>query len=133
MNSKKPRKKAVKYEVQLQPLVGMDKWVAETAEALARTLLVKVGDQEKLIGPEYRKALTAQVMSAYIAGCIMESLQNGGKSAEKTMREFGEMKSLIQMAVAGGFEAALGSYSGEFLEYYCIIKPVPEPLSDMVN
>lgn len=129
--TRKPRKKIVARSP--EALIGMDRWVAETAATFARGMLSKINDQEKLIGPEYRKALTAQFLSAYIAGTVSEALYEAGKNEERVMREFSEAKQLTQLAVAGGFEAALGEYSGEFVEYYCTIKVVPEPLTETVN
>jgi hypothetical protein len=125
-----PRKKIVRKK---QPLTQIEHWVAETAATLARQALSKIEDQEKIVGPSYKKALTAQFLSAYVAGLVSEALNDGKGNEEKVMRNFAEAKDLVQLAAAGGFEAALGAYTGEFCEYYCTIKMVPEPLSDLAH
>lgn len=50
-----------------------------------------------------------------------------------TNKNFLELKMSVQNAVAAGFQNAVSQFSGSTMEYYCLIKPVPEPTSNQVN
>lgn len=62
------------------------------------------------------------------------SINKSKKSHEDfVLKNMAEMKLTIQNAVSAGFQQAMTQYSGQPIEYYCTIKPVPEPLTETLN
>jgi len=46
-----------------------------------------------------------------------------------TGRNFAGMKVCVQEAISAAFSGAMKTYAGQDIEYYCQVKPVPEPLN----
>lgn len=52
---------------------------------------------------------------------------------DKTWERFRQVKVNIQCAISSGFQAAMSDFTGQTVEYYCIVSTVPEPLSKRSN
>lgn len=52
---------------------------------------------------------------------------------QRVMKNVGELKSQIQEAVAQAFQNSMSAFSGNYVEYYCQIKPAPNPPNNLTN
>ncbi len=81
------------------------------------------------------KLLTSFIKS-YIHLVVLEVfIQKPGMKLSKqehfnyTSANFNQIKLLIQSAVAEGFNQAVLDFTSQNMDYYCIIKPMPEPIN----
>lgn len=91
-------------------------------------------------GPEFLKYVPSLFVSSIVKLLIDKALakkvRKGATKNEEyafTSRNFQEVKQGIQNAVSEGFQLSLSGYSGKPVEYYCLIKPVPEPTNKLVS
>ena len=51
------------------------------------------------------------------------------KQCNLVMSDYNDFKIKIQNSIALGFQDAMSQWSGKSVEFYCQIKPVPEPIN----
>lgn len=81
--------------------------------------------------------LCAQFMMHFIGALVFQALKDRPKGGSKKQvdlldhnyRSFAGVKMKIQDAVANGVQDAMTAYSGHPIEYFCDIRPVPEPIN----
>ncbi len=104
------------------------------------TLLVgKVGsfikEKERQYGEEMARVLMRQFIAAVIGSALYTKLMERPKDLDQdemlqhNMDTFASAKADVQSAVAAAFQGALTKYTGQEVEYYCTIKPVPAPIN----
>jgi len=85
------------------------------------------------------KAATKEVASIFVArftGVLLyRTLTDSNDIKDKnelylhTSKNFSDLKSKLQDAVAAGFSGAMSKFTKKHVEYYCQVKPVPEPIN----
>lgn len=82
-------------------------------------------------GSKFTSDLLNQFISVFVDNLVAEALhrQNGKHFTEEeayqaAAKDFTYMKYGIQEAVARGFTSAFSRYNGQFVDYYCQIKPI---------
>lgn len=93
---------------------------------------------EKKVGKAHSASLVQAFLQNFVTKLVGDALDayphgSDEERYDKTMTEFGVVKSVIQDAVAFGFSDATALFSGKELDYYCSITPVPDPTSKLLN
>jgi hypothetical protein len=121
-------------------VLDLNQWIDSFSAFMAEeTLKILRANSEKR-GPEVGRALCIHFLSRVLANTVLDTL-NTRKESAKTEEEqynyskklFLDLKLQVQDAVALSFQTALGHFTGRQVEYYCQIKPIPEPLNKTVN
>lgn len=115
----------------------IDQWVEELSKSMAIESLNLLRSFGKARGGELTsKKLHASFVKFLIKEMVKESLlvKNESKLTSKeaykvAYKSFQEMKSVIQLVIALGFEKAFEDFSNSYVEYYCKIEAVPEPVN----
>jgi GTP cyclohydrolase FolE2 len=107
-------------------------WVNSFNELLCSqtyTLMDNKCDSDK----EALNSLASNYVARFVSAMVEDTLRReSGKKMTKaeqykfTEDNFRNMKSLIQESVAAGVAKAMTEFSGQSMEYYCLIKPVPK-------
>jgi len=58
-----------------------------------------------------------------------KSLKTKEEMLNFAMKNFAALKVSIQESVAAGFQGAVSTFSGQQVDYYCQVKPIPEPIN----
>ena len=114
------------------------------AEDLAELLTVEnfriVDSRMRSYGSKEARYVAATVISRFIGALVFrtlsetQSLNRTQKQHEEfILKNMAELKTQIQNAVANGFQNAMSAFNEQPIEYYCTIKPVPDPKSNVVN
>jgi hypothetical protein len=101
--------------------------------ALETYKLLKAGK-----GVPFARQSVEPFLKALVTQMVLETLHDQPKGAKVPDYDYVEdafldAKLRIQNAISSGMEDALSRFSGHFTEYYCIVKPVPEPSNDLSN
>lgn len=116
--------------------LDLNEWVDNFSTFMADEALKMLRAQGHKKGPEVFKALVihflARVMTSTIYDVLLE--RPADKMSKKELIEynkkaFSDFKENMQEAVAMSFGTAMEHYSGKKIEYYCQVRPVPEPLN----
>lgn len=76
--------------------------------------------------------MSGQFLSAFVAGAVTKVIKPTDLLLTKeeqhalAVQRYKQMKSVIQDAVASGFDAAMTAYTRQPMHYYCQVKPTPE-------
>ncbi len=113
---------------------------AEQFSVLVTDETIKIMSQHSRNNEDATKFAATMFLSRFIGTLVFRTLTeppslNTTKKGHEDfiMRNVAEMKQAIQNAVSAGFQNAMSQYSGQPIEYYCTIKPVPEPLTETLN
>lgn len=118
-------------------LVKLDqKFIDEIASGFVKENVRALNVQQDRLGEELVVKITMSFLAGLIAAVVLKSLDHSGKESytkkqlhDIVYKRFGDIKLDIQNAVAAGFQGAMFTFSGESTEYYCQIKPVPDPIN----
>jgi len=120
--------------------VSLREWMEEYTRSVIGAVLTGLNDQKKTIGEENVKYLALSLVECLVGSVmyqqyrLQKELIGSKKTKEnKALDDIGEVKGLMQEAIAGGFEAAMKKFTGQTIEYYCVIRPVPASLSKELN
>jgi hypothetical protein len=112
-------------------------WLEEMSEFIAResyNLIKLTGDPKGS-----SKKLSSMFIRYFVSKMVLDSLTeykkkklDGKEAYDFTKKNFSEMKDELQLEIAKGFEIGFLKYSGKDIEYYCQVKPVPEPINKEV-
>lgn len=116
-------------------------WARDAARVLAEDMLKELISQEKKVGSSAALEMAVNFLCFYTAGVLslvlssqVPDAKNKQEKLESIQNHFAAMKASIQNAMAVAFQSSLGQFANrDDLEYYCIIKPVPEPKSKIRN
>lgn len=120
--------------------LDLNEWIDSFSAFMAdETLKILRLNTEKR-GPEVGRALCIHFLARIMTSTVLESLHmrlENPKTEEDALKYnqkcFAELKTQIQDAVSLSFQTAMSHYTGRQVEYYCQIKPIPEPLSGTIN
>ncbi len=96
----------------------------------------KIEDQ---YGDSFGRIMLNQFLTLYVANVVFRQLSDrpkgvtGDELLRHNIKMFTDCKVDLSESVANGVAAAMMKYSGQPVEYFCSIKPVPEPLSKKLN
>lgn len=114
-------------------------WV-EQFSVLVTDETIRIMSQHSRNNEDATKFAASMFLSRFIGTLVFRtlteppSINTSRKNHEDfVMKNMSEMKQTIQNAVSAGFQNAMTQYSGQPIEYYCTIKPVPEPLTETLN
>lgn len=109
-------------------------WIEDFSKFLANESLKLVKSSGEPKGASTVKKLSIRFLGHYAEALVWASLNEykekkltGTKAYEFTSQNFIDIRNSIQTEISTAFEAAFQKYSGQSAEYYCQIKPVPEP------
>ncbi len=110
--------------------------IDELSSMMAKGFLDILNAQVKVRGDHDARELYTHFIAKLVGGIVYNSLTDlpgdvKGKEAQYnwTVKSFDNAKDRMQEAVSAGFQLALTKYTGVRTEYYCQIKPVPEPVN----
>jgi hypothetical protein len=120
--------------------VSLNDWMDEYVENTAKAITQSLNSQADMIGDDHTRTLAVSLIATLIGTVLYKELKlkaNTGKSraemSEEVMNRFADTKLLMQQAVSTGFETAMTKFTGQPIEYYCLIKTVPNAPSESVN
>lgn len=121
---------------QSKELATLNEWCEKYTTDLATEVYHALEDNREFVGEESYKRMLAQFLSGYVAAITYRSLAFRPKDVvdkeaqfKYAKESFAAMKTMICDAVAAGVSGGMGSWSGKQVEYYCLIKVVPEPVN----
>lgn len=88
------------------------------------------------------EGLDRALILSYLANFLTEALERtlttppgvkGQAAYDHVSKAFSELKFGTQNAVASAFSTALAKFSGQEVEYMCVIKPAPQPESKLTH
>lgn len=90
---------------------------------------------------DYNHSQVSAEIIKHLIKCILvdttvrniKGLKSAKERVQGSTKALTYTKTLIQEAVAEGFMITFKEYYGQELDYYCQIKPVPEPISRELN
>lgn len=114
--------------------VRIKEW-AETFSAPVIAEIIKVlRAEEKRMGGMAKNELMATFVTGFVGSLMYNSLveyhgyaETDKQQLEITQKNFAATKERLCEAVAQAFTAAMGNFSGRRVDYYCQVKPFPEP------
>ncbi len=120
--------------------LDLNEWIDSFSTFMAdETLKILRGHTDKR-GPEVGRALCIHFLARVLTATVLDTLntrKDGAKDDEEQFRfskdQFLDLKTQVQDATALSFQTAFHHFTGRNVEYYCVIKPVPEPLNGTVN
>ncbi len=125
------------------PRVPQKKNLQEYSEGLAQAItddVYKVIDNSAGGNRYTENYLVAMFVSRLIGEMVHRTLAERSTlnishkdQEDLMMKNMSELKMAVQNAVAAGFQNAMSNFLGRPVEYYCQIKPVPEPVSNAAH
>ncbi len=124
----------------MKDTVSLENWISDFAKTMALGLIKIMDEQGAEHGVEVAHSAATQFTGAFIAALTCRALGNNrivpGTSKEqyeKVSLQLAAHKTRVQEAVAAGFAGAMSEFVGRPVEYYCLIQPVPEPVTQAIN
>lgn len=121
-------------------ILDLNAWIESFSAFMADETLKVLRANCAKRGPDVSRALCihflARVLSSTVLDTLHERMENPQSEAEAlrfNQKQFAELKIQVQDAVALSFQTAMSHYTGRQVEYYCTIKPVPDPVNSTVN
>jgi len=118
--------------------VSIEEWSRGFGSKLAYQVISAMVAQKETVGEENFKMITMTFIAGFISALLNTLMREEMPSEDKlTIEEkykiaesnFEDFKLRLQDSVAAGFQAGVLSWSGQTMEYYALIKPVPEPVN----
>ncbi len=113
--------------------------IASLSSDLALEVLRMIDDLRSKGGDAVAQAVTVDFLAAFTTASVVRALgdvstaQSSRAQYEAASARFLAHKNAVQEAVAAGFQSAMSTFSGTAVEYYCMIKMVPDPVSRSLN
>ena len=105
-------------------LLTLDDWERSFIHASVMEIIKVLAAEETRMGPDYKGQLFAGFLATFVGTLVLKSLRNGDDINSKG---FAATKTFIERCVAAGFDGPVSDATGRHYEYYCQVKPVPEP------
>lgn len=117
--------------------VSVEEWSLKYSKYLTSEIFRIMDSQLKEKETGVAQGVLINFLASYIGTLVYRSLTDfpeglqEDKEAlyESTMESYGELKQDIQNAIAVGFHEAMSTYANKYVEYYCEVKIVPEPVN----
>lgn len=120
-------------------LMSPEMWATSFGVALATKVFKALLEEKEKIGEEnYRLAFSmfiSGLLSAFVNVSLLQRPKDEILYSQEELIKFAEtnfqnIKALLQTSVANGVQSGILSWSGQEIEYYCLIKPTPSPVND---
>lgn len=115
-----------------------DKVLREFGEFMAKETLKLLETQGKSYGKQFAGRVIRHFLTSLVEIILTSSLVNekslslSEKARYKVIsQDFEDTKMLIQNSVAQAFERVISRFSKDPVSYYCLIRPTPEPTSEV--
>lgn len=112
-----------------------EEFVGQFSEKMLMHVLMNMLKLETTYGPAFTQVFMRQLMAGIVGNVVMKRLQEDlsglpdDKKLDVAMENFAIAKVEISDAVALGVQTAMTKFSGSPVEYYCQIRPTPEPMN----
>jgi len=121
-------------------VVSLDEWVDNFTSYIAAENLKLIRSYGADKGDKALKKLYVSFLKNYLETVILAVLSDYPKEMmddkeiyEYVSGHFKDLKYDIQNEIALAFNDAVSKFSGQYLDYYCEIKPIPEPASNKTH
>lgn len=107
----------------------------EYAEVIARETLKVLSEHNKKHGNAYVYSVVLKFLGYFTEALLEVSLNSHLKEKDKkvaytkTQAAYNAMKLNVQNQVGEAFSRALSGFSKQPVDYYCTVKPTPQPLN----
>lgn len=115
----------------------LNSWIDESAKVLSKevfNLIKSQGSSKGVVGSFCSKFIEYMVQeSVYdsLTNISNKYIPSNEEAYNLTRDSFSSLKEGLQNSIAIGFEKAVEKYSGKPLNYYCIIRPIPEAINNL--
>lgn len=110
----------------------------EQAEIFSQYMVEEMCKLLKAHAPDKFGVMMSAFLATFVGNMVYKKLQEKPETAMSkedlfkfTKDNFIGVRMQVQEAVAAGVSGAMTTYSGKHVEYYCQVKPVPEPISKL--
>ncbi len=119
-------------------LVSPEQWAQQIGLDLANKVIKALMDQKDKVGDENYKHAFNMFLTGIIASFTATTLKQKPEdeilySQEELMQfteqNFINLKAQLQTSVANGVQSGIMAWSGQQIDYYCLIKPTPEAIN----
>ncbi len=119
-------------------LPSPEQWAQSQGLQLATKAFKALFEQRAQVGEENYRLAFSMFLSGMIASFLNvglmqrpkdEALYSQEELSKFAEQNFTDMKALLQTSVANGVQSGILSWSGMEIEYYCLIKPTPDPIN----
>ncbi len=117
-----------------------DQWAASIGLEMGKKVFETLYDQKEQLGGEenYRLAFSmflGGILSAFVSVGLRHKPKDEVLYTQDELLKFAEtnfasIKAMLQNSIANGVQSGILSWSGQEVEYYCLIKPTPDPIND---
>jgi hypothetical protein len=121
-------------------VVSLDEWVDNFTSYIAAENIKLIRSYGADKGDKALKKLYVSFLKNYLENVVLGVLTDYPKEMmddreiyEYVSGHFKDLKYNIQIEIADAFNDAMAKFSGHYMDYYCEIKPVPEPVSDKAH
>lgn len=122
-------------------ILDINDWIDDYSTFMADEALKMLQAQGDKKGPDVHRALLIHFLARVITSSVFSVLHerpknekaNKNEVLEHNKKNYAGFKEQIEEMIAMSFGTALSHYSGKDLDYYCVIRPVPEMISTKVN
>lgn len=114
-------------------------WAHGLSEAMVNEAM-KTLESETDVSSEAIKEVSKVFLSKFIGVILFKTLHEAANEKpeskntqyQHTMNKYAEMKIRIQDAVAAGFQGAMSTFAKKDVDYYCVVKALAEPPTNLV-
>lgn len=126
----------MKKTKQSKELATLNEWCEKFTTDLATEVYYALEDQADFVGEAAHMNMLAQFLSGYIAAIcyrtltrMPEAVVDKEEQYKYAKGKFQDIKSMICNAVSAGVTGGVKTWSGKDVDYYCLLKVVPEPVN----
>jgi catalase (peroxidase I) len=116
--------------------MSFDEWAEQTVTPLIVETINILKHEENTLGIKGKNELLAFFLTGYVGSIMYNALMTHkdvklSKEAKHqlVMKEFADTKAKMSEAMAQAFTAAMSNFVGRHIDYYCLVKPVPEAIN----
>lgn len=116
-------------------IMSQDQAVSECSQYITNQVFRYLAHKRDMFGEDFFQYLAFDFLTTYIGSLATGSLSfdTDGLSntkAEKAVEEnFVLFKTNLQDSVSAGVQEAMSQFTGQPVEYYCQVKPIPESVN----
>lgn len=114
-----------------------DAWGSELCDTISKEVMALLYAEEKKYGVAFSESVGITIIARLVSTLYFNALTPTAEQEKLSDVELEKivstrantMKLALQDSIAAGFAGAMEMFSGRSIEYYCQVKPVPEPKS----
>lgn len=123
--------------LKMNKTITFAQWSTQVSQLMVREcfrVMSKQGKEGELV-----RYVAKEFLYNFIGNLAMQTLEEGPPKKDPSKKEeldfvlgsFSSLKDQIQSSVGQAFGDAMSDFTGQDVEYYCQIKPIPEPTNRM--